>query len=81
MNMTVVQTRLPELEYDLLRKRARAEHRPIQDVVREAIRAHVLTDSVNRNDPIFRELAPRGSRRGRDRTSERVDEVLYPASR
>lgn len=79
--MTVVQTRLPELEYELLRKRARAEHRPIQDVVREAIRAHVLTDSVDSNEPIFRELASRGSRRGHDRTSERVDELLYPLSR
>ncbi len=78
--MTVVQTRLPELEYELLRKRARAEHRPIQEVVREAIRAHVLTDAVNAGEPIFRELAPRGLRRGRDRTSERVDELLYRAS-
>jgi hypothetical protein len=78
--MTVVQTRLTELEYELLRKRARAEHRPIQEVVREAIRAHVLTDTVDPNEPIFRELAPRGSRRGRDRSSERVDKLLYPAA-
>jgi Ribbon-helix-helix protein, copG family len=79
--MTVVQARLPELEYELLRKRARAERRPIQDVVREALRAHVLIDSVDPSEPIFRELAPRASRRGRDRTSERVDELLYPSSR
>jgi hypothetical protein len=79
--MTVVQTRLPELEYDLLRKRARAEHRPIQDVVRDAIRAHVLTDSVDPSEPIFRELGSQSSRRGRDRTSERVDELLYPSNR
>ncbi len=55
--MTVVQTQLPELEYELLRQRARSEHRPIQDVVRAAIRAHVLDDRVNPSDPIFRELA------------------------
>ncbi|MCI4347344.1 MAG: hypothetical protein L3J97_01830 [Thermoplasmata archaeon] len=79
--MTVVQTRLPELEYELLRKRARTAHRPIQDIVREAIRMHVLADEVNPEDPIFRELAPRGSRPGRDRTSERVDELLYPSNR
>ena len=79
--MTVVQTRLPELEYELLRKRARAEHRPIQEVVRDAIRAHVLTDAVDPREPIFRELTPGGGRRGRDRTSERVDELLYPAAR
>ncbi|HLY77514.1 MAG TPA: hypothetical protein VKT21_06480 [Thermoplasmata archaeon] len=77
--MTVVQTRLPELEYELLRRRARSEHRPIQEVVREAIRRHVLVDEVDPSEPIFRELTPRGGRRGRDRTSERLDEVLYLA--
>lgn len=77
--MTVVQTRLPELEYDLLRRRARSEHRPIQDVVRDAIRAHVLADTVDSSDPIFRELAPRRTARGRDLSSERVDDLLYKA--
>ena len=77
--MTVVQTRLPEMEYELLRKRARSEHRPIQEVVREAIRAHVLTDAVDPTEPIFRELAHQKGTRGRDRTAERVDEVLYPS--
>ena len=75
--MTVVQTRLPELEYELLRKRARSERRPIQEVVREAIRAHVLTDTVDPSEPIFRELAHQKGHRGRDRTAEHVDEVLY----
>ena len=75
--MTVVQTRLPELEYELLRKRARSEHRPIQDVVRAAIRAHVLDDAVNASDPIFRELAHQSGPRGKDRTAEKVDELLY----
>lgn len=79
--MTVVQTRLPELEYELLRKRARSEHRPIQDVVREAIRAHVLVDRVDPHDPIFRELAPKARPRGRDRASEHVDDLLYPEQR
>lgn len=76
--MTVVQTRLPELEYELLRKRARSERLPIQDVVREAIRAHVLEERVDPSEPIFRELAHQKRPRGRDRTAERVDEVLYP---
>lgn len=77
--MTVVQTRLPELEYELLRRRARSEHRPIQDVVREAIRAHVLEDSVDPSEPIFRQLAHQKPRRGKDRTAEHVDELLYSA--
>lgn len=76
--MTVVQTRLPELEYELLRKRARSERRPIQDVVRAAIRAHVLDDTVNPSEPIFRELAHQKGPRGKDRTAEHVDELLYP---
>lgn len=76
--MTVVQTRLPELEYELLRKRARSEHRPIQDVVRAAIRAHVLDDRVDPAEPIFRELAHQKGPRGKDRTAEHVDDLLYP---
>jgi hypothetical protein len=75
--MTVVQTRLPELEYELLRKRARSERRPIQDVVREAIRAHVFDDTVNPSDPIFQQLAHQKGPRGKDRSAERVDELLY----
>lgn len=75
--MTVVQARLPELEYELLRKRARSERRPIQDVVRAAIRAHVFEDSVDSSEPIFRELAHQKGPRGKDRTAERVDELLY----
>jgi hypothetical protein len=50
-------------------------------VVREAIRLHVLADVVDPSEPIFQVLAPHGGRRGRDRTSERVDELLYPAAR
>ena len=75
--MTVVQTRLPELEYELLRRRARSEHRPIQEVVREAIRAHVFEDTVNPSEPIFQQLAHQKGPRGKDRTAERVDELLY----
>jgi hypothetical protein len=77
--MTIVQTRLPELEYDLLRKRARSEHRPIQDIVRDAIRAHVLDDVVDPSEPIFRELAHQKGPRGKDRTLEHIDELLYSA--
>ena len=79
--MTVVQARLTEVEYELLRRRARSEHRPIQEIVRAAIRAHVFVDTVDPNDPIFRELAPTKRPRGRDRTSERVDDFLYPSGR
>jgi hypothetical protein len=75
--MIVVQTRLPELEYDLLRKKARAERRPIHEVVREAIRLYVFSDEVDPNHPIFRALARPAGRKGTDRTSLRVDELLY----
>ncbi len=75
--MTVVQTRLPELEYELLRKRARSEHLPIQEVVRAAVRAYVFEDTVDPSEPIFRELAHQKGPRGKDRTAEHVDELLY----
>lgn len=75
--MPIIRTRLPELEYELLRKRARSEHRPIQDIVREAIRAHVLEDTVDPREPIFRELAHQKGPRGKDRTAQRVDKMLY----
>lgn len=75
--MTVVQTRLPEFEYELLRQRARETHRPMQEVVREAIRAHVFADKVDPSEPIFRELAHQSGPRGKDRTAERVDDMLY----
>jgi len=77
MHMTIVQTRLPEVEYELLRKRARAERRPIQEIVREAIRAHVLADTVDPSEPILRELAHQKGPGGRDRTAEHDDEILY----
>ena len=74
--MTVVPARLPELEYELPRRRARSEHRPIQEVVREAIRLYVLEDTVHAADPIFRELAHATGPRGRERTAEHGDRVL-----
>lgn len=58
--MTVVRIRLPELEYELLRRRARSEHRPIRDVVREAIRVHALTDTIDPFEPIFASSPIRG---------------------
>ena len=75
--MTIVQTRLPDLEYDLLRKRARAEKRPIQEVVREAIRLHVMADVVDPQDPIFQAFASERPRKGTGRVSDSVDEILY----
>ena len=77
VSMTVVQARLPELEYELLRRKARSEGRAIQDVVREAIRSHVMPDSVNPKDPIFVALPPVRASKGADRSSERIDALLY----
>jgi hypothetical protein len=79
--MKVVRTRLSEHEYELLRGRAQSEHRPLQDVVRDAIRKHVIADEVDPTDPMFVELAPRRVTPGHDRSSERIDELLYGAFR
>ena len=76
--MPVVQTVVPDSEYDLLRERARKEGKPLKVVVREALRAHILPDSVNPNDPIFH-IFPLQKKRGRAHWDLRDhDDILYP---
>jgi hypothetical protein len=77
--MALVQAQIPESEYDMLRRRARAEGKPIKTVVREALRAHLLPDKVNPDDPVFR-MFPLVNQKGRRRWDSRDhDELLYPA--
>ena len=79
--MPLVQAVVPESEYDLLRQRARKEGKPMKAVIREALRAHLVPDTVDPDDPIFH-LFPLQTRRGRRRwTSRDHDELLYPERR
>jgi hypothetical protein len=76
--MPLVQTVVPDSEYDLLRQRARKEHKPMKAVIREALRAHLVPDTVDAKDPIFHAF-PIQKRRGRTHWDSRDhDEILYP---
>ena len=79
--MKLIQARIPEAEYELLRRKARRAGTPMQDVIREALRAHLLPDTVDPEDPIFQPLPVFRSKGGRKaRASERHDEILYGAT-
>jgi hypothetical protein len=79
--MPLVQTQVPQSEYDLLRRRSRAEGKPLKTVIREALRAHLLPDTVNPADPIFH-IFPVQKAKGRGHwTSRDHDELLYPGRR
>lgn len=75
--MKLIQARVPDAEYQLLRRQARAEGKAMQEVVREALRERLLPDEVDPTDPLFR-LFPLTSPTGkRHRRSEEHDDYLY----
>lgn len=76
-NMRLVQTSVGEEEYQLLRQRADKEGKTMKQVAREALRAHLLPDTVNPNDPIFTGF-PLVRRRGKTTWASRDhDKLLY----
>ena len=75
--MKLVQTSIPEEEYQLLRQRASKEGKTMKQVTREALRAHLLPDRVNPDDPVFTAF-PLIRKRGKTTWSSRDhDELLY----
>jgi hypothetical protein len=79
--MPLVQTIVPESEYDMLRQRARKEGKPMKEVLREALRAHLVPDTVNPDDPVFH-IFPLQKKKGRTHWASRDhDELLYPSHR
>lgn len=75
--MKLVQSAVSEDEYRLLRERALRERKSMKQVTREALRAHLLPDRVNPDDPIFR-IFPLIRKRGRrTNAAEEHDEILY----
>jgi hypothetical protein len=77
MPMRLVQARIPEAEFQLLHRRAQAEGKSVQALVREALKAKLLPDTIEPNDPLF-ELFPLMEKRGKThRLSETHDEYLY----
>jgi Ribbon-helix-helix protein, copG family len=79
--MPLVQTIVPESEYNLLRQRARKEGKPMKAVIREALRAHLVPDLVDPADPIFRAF-PLQKKKGRVHWDSRDhDKLLYATRR
>jgi hypothetical protein len=75
--MKLIQTRVPEAEYDLLRRKARAEGKTMQDWIRGAIRARLLPDQVDPADPLFTAF-PLVRRKGpKVDVAQHHDEILY----
>ena len=80
--MKLIQARIPEVEYDLLRREAKRSGKTLQDIIREALLARLLDDTVDSSDALFKAFPLFRSKDGRKaRISERHDEVLYGASR
>lgn len=79
--MKLVQARVPEVEYELLRRRAKAEGKTIQEWVRIALRERLLPDAIVPNDPNFLSfpLVRKGKGPLTDHAS-RHDELLYGRS-
>jgi hypothetical protein len=75
--MRLVQTAIAEEEYQLLRHRAKTEGKSMKEVAREALRAHLMPDQVNPNDPIFHAF-PLIRKRGKTTWWSRDhDSILY----
>lgn len=75
--MPLVQAQVPESDYELLKRRAKEEHKPMKAVIQEALRAHLMPDKVDPRDPIFH-VFPLKKTRGRKHWDSRDhDELLY----
>ena len=75
--MKLIQTRVPEAEYELLRRRARAEGKTLQEWIRGAIRSRLLPDEVDPRDPLFSGFPLVRGKGPRVDVAERHDELLY----
>jgi hypothetical protein len=75
--MKLIQTRIPEAEYDLLRREAKAEGKTMQEWIRAAIRNRLLPDEVDPDDPLFRAFPLVRGRGPKVDVAERHDELLY----
>jgi hypothetical protein len=79
--MRLVQTAVGEEEYQLLRQRAAAEGKSMKEVAREALRAHLLPDTVNPKDPVFHAFPLIRAKGKTTWTSRDHDKFLYRRSR
>ncbi|RLE94438.1 MAG: hypothetical protein DRN04_03350 [Thermoprotei archaeon] len=81
MKLKVVQTKLTQLEYRLLREYAESRGLTIAEALREIIRKHVIDDRVYESDPFFTE-GPVVKRKGAvEKTSLEHNKILYDESK
>ena len=74
MTHRVVQTELPENEYDLLKKTAKEKKLTLKEGVREAVRQWIETQIPLEEDPLFK-LRP--IKTGVKTDSAHLDKALY----
>jgi plasmid stability protein len=79
--MKLVRTALSDDEYLLLRQRAAKEGKSMKTVTREALRAHLMPDRVNPEDPVFHAFPLIRSKGKTTWDSRNHDEILHPKSR
>lgn len=77
--MKLIQARVPEAEYELLKRAARAEGETMQTWIRTAIRDKLFPDTVNPADPVFKAFPLIRSRGRKTNFAEEHDELLYAA--
>ena len=75
--MKVVQTKLTDAEYELLKAYARSRKLTLSEALRQIVRERVLEGGVDPEDPLFTEGPSVKARGVPERTSERHDELLY----
>jgi hypothetical protein len=75
--MKLIQARVPEAEYELLRRRARSEGKTMQAWIRGALRAKLLPDEVDPTDRLFTAFPLVRKKGPKVDVAERHDEILY----
>lgn len=78
--MKLIQTRIPEAEYELLHRRARAEGKTMQEWIRCAIRSRLLPDDVDAGDPLSTGFPLVRGKGQKVDIAERHDKLLYGRS-
>jgi len=81
-SMKLIRARIPDEEYNLLRREAKRSGKSLQDIIREALHVRLLRDKVDPADPLLRAFPLFRSRDGlKARVSERHDDALHESTR
>lgn len=79
--MKLLQARIPEAEFELLRRKAKADGKTIQEWVQVAVRERLLSDRIVPNDRSFLAFPLVEGRKGaKTNVAEEHDKLLYRSS-